>query len=957
MAIQYHDFDLLIEQTRDGYKARILGSPAGEASVHFNLPFQPADVEDFYSQIGLTRLIESTQMQKMRIFGQELFEAAISGNVRDKFRESLSEANRDQKGLRIRLRLADVPELANMPWEFMYDASQSRFLTLSIETPLVRYLDIPRDIQPLTISPPLQILVVISGPKDFPTLNVQHEWDNLQEALGRLETRGLVKLTQLKKPTLQALQHQLRKGEFHIFHFIGHGIFSEQKQDGQLLFENELRRGDPVSGRDLGILLHDHKHLRLAVLNSCEGARTSMEDQFSGTAQSLMLQGIPAVIAMQFRITDIAAITLAREFYAALADSYPVDAALTEARKALKTHDNELEWGTPVLYMRSPDGQVFDVEVLDTATPVMEADSFQNTVTETRLSSLYTEGLESFYLRKWADAVSKFNAILSIDSSYKDVSQKIDEAQRQLKLTSLDQQAQSAEASGEWQAAIEALDILVKESPGKSTFSSRLENARKQLRLDNLYIEARHLSKAGKWLAVVEVFREIHSLDTQYPDPEELLFSAEEGAAFEQLQSELDLLYKRALQEIDTNNWIAAQETLQDIQSKQADYRQSNQLLLRVKKEIALVEKKEKEQEKIASLYVQAENLAAGKQWERSLGKIEEILTIQPDFDDPKQISSLVRSEIEKGKRESEKQDQLARMYAEAVKMNKTGEYQQALEKWNEIRSLDAKYPDKQKVQNTARKNLAGGVATVASSYRFGRRKYLWVGIVMIFLVGIASIGMILSRNGVLNSLFGPKILFYDDFNEPVLNSVYEQLPNAAEEQSLDYSLETLDGYSVVRFKNWLSDSEVKSLQIAESFKVKSAPVRFEVRFNPLVQSRSTSIDGFLEFLFFSDDYSDMYRLDLFAGNFGTDIRFLGYPIMLEDNSWYRLVVAETDDQKYRASIYDDSLQNELVGVDLDLNRSFFQSGMKIRIVQSMGGAGGIFPVDVAIDWLKLSTD
>lgn len=78
---------------------------------------------------------------------------------------------------------------------------------------------------------------------------------------------------------------------------------------------------------------------------------------------------------------------------------------------------------------------------------------------------------------------------------------------------------------------------------------------------------------------------------------------------------------------------------------------------------------------------------------------------------------------------------------------------------------------------------------------------------------------------------------------------------------------------------------------------------------------------------------------------------------MLEDNSWYRLVVAETDDQKYRASIYDDSLQNELVGVDLDLNRSFFQSGMKIRIVQSMGGAGGIFPVDVAIDWLKLSTD
>lgn len=956
LAIQYQDFDLLIEHTHDGFKARILDSPAGEAAVLFKLPFQPAEVENFYAQIGITRLIESTQMQKMRIFGQKLFEAAFSGNVRDKFRESLSVASRNQKGLRIRLRIADVPELANMPWEFMYDESQSRFLTLSIETPLVRYLDIPRDIQPLTITPPLQILVVISAPKDFPTLNVQHEWDNLQEALARLEARGLVKLTRLRKPTLQALQHQLRKGKYHIFHFIGHGIFSEQKQDGQLLFENELRSGDPVSGRDLGILLHDHKQLRLAVLNSCEGARTSMEDQFSGTAQSLMLQGIPAVIAMQFRITDIAAITLAREFYAALADSYPVDAALTEARKAIKTHDNELEWGTPVLYMRAPDGQIFDIEGMEITAPAMEADSFQNKETEGRLSSLYTEGLESFYLKQWAEAVAKFNAILSIDSNYEDVSQKKDEAQRQLKLTNLDQQAQSAEASGEWQAAIAALDTLAQESPGESSFSARLENAQKQLRLENLYTEARHLSKAQKWLAVMEVFHEIHALDAAHPDPEELLSSAEDGAAFEQLQSELDLLYKRALQEIDTKHWITAQETLQDIQSKQADYRQSDQLLQRVKNEIALAEKKEKEQEQIASLYLQAENLAAGKQWKMSLEKIEEILQIQPDFDDPKQISSQARSEIEKAKQESEKQDQLARMYAEAVKMNKSGEYQQALEKWNQIRALDAKYPDKQKVQRTARKNLAGREGKAASGYRFGMTKYLRVGIGLVILVGIALTGMFLWRNGALNNLFGPKILFYDDFDEPVLNSIYTP-PKFVEKERMDYSLETLDGYSVVRFKNWLGDYEQKHLDIAAVFKVKSAPIRFEARFNPLVQSRSTSIDGFLTFIFFSEDYSEMHQFGLFAGNYGTDKNFLGLPLMLKDNTWYRLVVAERDDQKYRASIYDDSSQSELVGVDVNLERKFFQSGMRIRISQMMGAPEGTFPVDVAIDWIKFSTD
>ena len=102
-----------------------------------------------------------------------------------------------------------------------------------------------------------------------------------------------------------------------------------------LLLEDEQGRGRPVSGADLGVILHDARTLRLAVLNACEGARTSASDPFAGTAQSLVQQGIPAVIAMQFEITDEAAITFAQSFYAALVDGYPVDAALAEARKAI----------------------------------------------------------------------------------------------------------------------------------------------------------------------------------------------------------------------------------------------------------------------------------------------------------------------------------------------------------------------------------------------------------------------------------------------------------------------------------------------------------------------------------------------------------------------------------------------------------------------------------------------
>jgi hypothetical protein len=68
------------------------------------------------------------------------------------------------------------------------------------------------------------------------------------------------------------------------------------------------------------------------------------------------------VIAMQFEVSERTAATLSREFYRSVADNYPVDAALAEARKAIYTQGQDIEWGIPVLFMRSPDGQLFDVE-------------------------------------------------------------------------------------------------------------------------------------------------------------------------------------------------------------------------------------------------------------------------------------------------------------------------------------------------------------------------------------------------------------------------------------------------------------------------------------------------------------------------------------------------------------------------------------------------------------------
>jgi CHAT domain-containing protein len=68
--------------------------------------------------------------------------------------------------------------------------------------------------------------------------------------------------------------------------------------------------------------------------------------------------GIPAVVAMQFPISDEAAINLSGAFYDRLAANWPLERALTHARKMMQ-QKSRTEWGIPVLFTRSGTGRLF----------------------------------------------------------------------------------------------------------------------------------------------------------------------------------------------------------------------------------------------------------------------------------------------------------------------------------------------------------------------------------------------------------------------------------------------------------------------------------------------------------------------------------------------------------------------------------------------------------------------
>lgn len=369
MATIEQDLDLQILReagTRERYRVNVIQSPAGEADGAFELPYSASELNDLFRGLGqvrkATRGAASPEVARAREFGTQLFDRVFAGDVRDCLSDSRGRCQAAGHGLRIRLRLTKVPELLDLPWELMFDRRYNRFVALDGSTTLVRHLPIAEPVVPMRVEPPLRVLVAISNPRG--DLDAGQEWAKLTAAFAGVIERGQVEVERLQPATFDGLEARLRAGACHVLHFVGHGGYDAAAQSGFLSFETEARGEKRVGATRLADLLRPHRSLRLVVLNACEGGRTSRDDAFAGVAQSLVQSAIPAVVAMQFPVTDEAAIEFAAAFYAGLAAGRPVDLALADARREvnLKGEEGDIEWATPVLYMRGS-GALFDVAV------------------------------------------------------------------------------------------------------------------------------------------------------------------------------------------------------------------------------------------------------------------------------------------------------------------------------------------------------------------------------------------------------------------------------------------------------------------------------------------------------------------------------------------------------------------------------------------------------------------
>jgi restriction system protein len=353
------------DQTAGTFRVEVLRSPAGEAAAVIALDVdglaarrEQLEQAVLASAVASRAILPPTE-RLVRGVGETLFEALMgSGEVAGRYRASAALAAERGQGLRVVLRI-DTPTLAGLPWEAMYDADVGAYVCRRDQ--LVRQVPVAAVAPPLTVRPPLRILGIVSSPRGLAQLDAEKEREQLARALARPLGNGLIDLQWAPEATWATLEDLLLIHEWHALHFIGHGDYDADRDEGVLALVGDDGRANFIEADRLVDLLHQARPMpRLVILNSCAGAAGGANDLFSGTAAALVRGGVSAVAAMQYQISDTAAVAFARGFYAAISHGRGVDDATASGRVAIiGTRARTLEWVTPVTYLRGHDSRLF----------------------------------------------------------------------------------------------------------------------------------------------------------------------------------------------------------------------------------------------------------------------------------------------------------------------------------------------------------------------------------------------------------------------------------------------------------------------------------------------------------------------------------------------------------------------------------------------------------------------
>lgn len=286
--------------------------------------------------------------EEIRLFGELLFQTLFDDALRHDLFLRYERAIAEQTVLRVELDIDEqsCPDLAALPWEFLRTEENAPHGAIWFATHpnllLSRRRAIWRAANPirLKVREPLRVAVAVANPADLPKILYENVLTRLRQLA---KTERIELLDPVIPATRRAIDDALERKP-HIFHFIGHARFldDQRREIGQVALTKANGETEWVNAAEFGELFTRHQP-GIVLLQACETASLSASHPFIGIASQVVQQNIPAVIAMQYEVSNLTAQQFDVEFYRRLADNQPVDRAIQEGRRRIALGANRYE--------------------------------------------------------------------------------------------------------------------------------------------------------------------------------------------------------------------------------------------------------------------------------------------------------------------------------------------------------------------------------------------------------------------------------------------------------------------------------------------------------------------------------------------------------------------------------------------------------------------------------------
>jgi hypothetical protein len=345
------------------FSFRIFASPSNPNPTNWSPPVKLGIEEDNLRHLRF-RFPSDDALEEM---GRGLAAALFTRDIQRIYRDSLNSVSGKPLRLFFNSEEGAPPLVSMIPWEcvFEYVLQDEEHLGLSQFVSVARYIAQP-DMPPLKVEGKLRILAVASNPyKSEEPLDVVRELE-LLESVAK-QRQDAIEFFPLANAEWGKFENALLDTKPHVLIYLGHGTI--KRNNSYLIFQTADGRSDPISMTKVEELLRPQvvNNLRVVMLSACRSGVAASENPFDSAAGKLIQIGIPAVVAMQSKVEDVAAKEFCLRFFNyLLRPQYPVDVGINAGRLAMLRAELEMnnrrgaQWAIPVLYLSTRAEMIFD---------------------------------------------------------------------------------------------------------------------------------------------------------------------------------------------------------------------------------------------------------------------------------------------------------------------------------------------------------------------------------------------------------------------------------------------------------------------------------------------------------------------------------------------------------------------------------------------------------------------